>query len=73
MYAPTNAAFDDLFATLGVTPEQVLADTALLTDILLYQVAQTASFSGELARLDGRTIGTLAAPDVLAVTAQLPN
>jgi uncharacterized surface protein with fasciclin (FAS1) repeats len=73
VFAPTNAAFEDLFATLGVTPEQVLADTALLTDILLYHVAQPASFSGELARLDGRAIGTLLSSNALAVSSPGPG
>ncbi|MEL7236090.1 MAG: fasciclin domain-containing protein, partial [Chloroflexota bacterium] len=73
VFAPTNAAFEDLFATLGVTPEQVLADTALVTDILLYHVAQPASFSGELARLDGRAITTLLSDNALAVSSPGPG
>ena len=42
VFAPTNAAFDAAFAelaTLGITPNDVLSNQALLTDILLYHVA----------------------------------
>ncbi len=38
VFAPTNAAFEKAFAALGVTAEQVLADTELLTTILTYHV-----------------------------------
>jgi len=38
VFAPTNQAFEDAFTALGKTPEQVLADTALLTKILTYHV-----------------------------------
>lgn len=38
VFAPTNAAFAALLAELGVTKEQLLADTALLTKVLTYHV-----------------------------------
>jgi uncharacterized surface protein with fasciclin (FAS1) repeats len=38
VFAPTNAAFADLLAELGVTKAQLLADTALLTQVLTYHV-----------------------------------
>lgn len=38
VFAPTNAAFADLLAELGVTKDQLLADTALLTEVLTYHV-----------------------------------
>lgn len=48
VFAPTNAAFDAAFEALGITAEDLLADTELLTDILLYHV----------------TVGALTAEDV---------
>ncbi len=38
VFAPTNAAFAALLAELGVTAEQLLADRALLTQVLTYHV-----------------------------------
>ena len=38
VFAPTNDAFAALLAELGVTAEQLLADTALLTQVLTYHV-----------------------------------
>lgn len=57
VFAPTNAAFQQLLAELGVTKEQLLADQALLTQVLTYHVV-----SGEVARADvplGQPIATL--------------
>ena len=38
VFAPTNAAFADLLAELGITKEQLLANRALLTQVLTYHV-----------------------------------
>ena len=38
VFAPTNAAFADLLADLGLTKEQLFADNALLTRVLTYHV-----------------------------------
>ncbi len=38
VFAPTNAAFTALLAELGLTKQQLLADTALLTKVLTYHV-----------------------------------
>ena len=38
VFAPTNDAFAALLATLGVSAEQLLAETALLTNVLQYHV-----------------------------------
>lgn len=39
VFAPTNAAFEAALADLGLTAEELLADTETLTEILLYHVA----------------------------------
>ncbi|MBX3605505.1 MAG: fasciclin domain-containing protein [Piscinibacter sp.] len=38
VFAPTDAAFADLLAELGITKDALLADTALLTEVLTYHV-----------------------------------
>lgn len=38
VFAPTNAAFAALLAELGITKDDLLADTALLTQVLTYHV-----------------------------------
>ena len=38
VFAPTDAAFADLLVELGMTQQQLLADTALLTKVLTYHV-----------------------------------
>lgn len=38
VFAPTNAAFNDLLAELGMTKAELLADRALLTQVLTYHV-----------------------------------
>ncbi len=38
VFAPTNGAFATLLGNLGVTADQLLADRALLTSVLLYHV-----------------------------------
>ena len=42
VFAPTDAAFGNLFSNpdFPFTPEEVLADTELLTNVLLYHVAR---------------------------------
>ena len=57
VFAPDNAAFQRLLAELGVTKEQLLADQALMTQVLTYHVV-----SGEVARADvplGQPIASL--------------
>ena len=41
LFAPTDAAFAALLTELGLTKEQLLADTALLTSVLSYHVLPT--------------------------------
>jgi uncharacterized surface protein with fasciclin (FAS1) repeats len=40
VFAPTDDAFALAFAELGVTPQEVLANSEFLTDVLLYHVAR---------------------------------
>ncbi|MEO1166540.1 MAG: fasciclin domain-containing protein, partial [Chloroflexota bacterium] len=53
VFAPTNAAFLALLADLGLTAEELFADTDLLTSVLLYHVAPTRAFSTDIAGVQG--------------------
>jgi uncharacterized surface protein with fasciclin (FAS1) repeats len=57
--APTNQAFDDAFAALGITAEELLADTETLTAILTYHVLPQAADSQLVATLDGESVPTV--------------
>ncbi|NDJ59965.1 MAG: DUF4397 domain-containing protein [Chloroflexi bacterium] len=56
--APTNAAFDAAFEALGLTADELLADTDTLTDILLYHVIPGRFFFRDLTRNGGVTLDT---------------
>lgn len=43
VFAPTDAAFEELLTALGMTSEQLLADQALLTEVLTYHVVPNAT------------------------------
>ena len=67
--APTNAAFDAAFETLGITAEELLADTETLTDILTYHVLPQEANSQLVATLDGESVQTVNGQSVsIAVT-----
>ena len=58
VFAPDNAAFEAALAELGMTTNELLADTETLTDILLYHVVEgelTAADLTELAQANGGT------------------
>jgi uncharacterized surface protein with fasciclin (FAS1) repeats len=57
VFAPTDAAFVRLLDLLGVSAEQLLADTELLTSVLLYHVAPGNRDSGDV--FDSDQIRTL--------------
>jgi uncharacterized surface protein with fasciclin (FAS1) repeats len=57
--APTNQAFEDAFAALGITAEELLADTDTLTQILTYHVLPQEADSQLVASLDGESVPTV--------------
>jgi len=63
--APTDAAFEAAFEALGITAEELLADTDTLTDILLYHVLGQEADSQLVATLDGQEVPTLQGESVL--------
>jgi uncharacterized surface protein with fasciclin (FAS1) repeats len=48
VFAPTDAAFSRLLALLDITPEALLADTELVTEVLLYHVVAGEFDAAEL-------------------------
>ena len=69
VFAPTNAAFEKLFAAENVTAEEVLANKDFLTKVLKYHVAGSVlpfeSF------VDGESISTLEGEDLGVSTAHV--
>lgn len=59
VFAPTNQAFANLLATLDITAEDLLAQTDLLTTVLLYHVANGAVDAEAVIGLDGENVPTL--------------
>ena len=52
VFAPTDDAFAAAFAALGIEPAALLADTATLTDILLYHVVGAQALAADVVTLD---------------------
>lgn len=71
VFAPTNEAFAALLEELGVTKEALLADTELLTQVLLYHVVEGKVMKADvpvgsaITTLQG---GTFTIDDSLAIT-----
>jgi transforming growth factor-beta-induced protein len=59
VFAPTDAAFEAAFEALGITAEELLADTETLTAILTYHVLGQEADSQLVATLDGSSVETL--------------
>lgn len=68
VFAPTNDAFTALLAELGVTKQQLLADTALLTKVLTYHVVPSRVLKAQVPV--GTPIATVAG-DTFTVDASL--
>ncbi|KAI8103540.1 hypothetical protein M9435_004876 [Picochlorum sp. BPE23] len=83
VFAPTNQAFADLLAALGITAEELLADTELLAQVLSYHVVVDGAscdtpLSGVVTTLQGATLDvsgstvTDAAGQVINILAAVP-
>lgn len=59
VFAPTNDAFAATLAQLGLSAEDVLGNTELLTSILLYHVVEGEVFAADVVGLDGQEVTTL--------------
>lgn len=56
VFAPTNSAFAALLSELGVSKDALLADKALLKDVLTYHVVQDLVYSSEVAAGNVKTL-----------------
>jgi len=68
VFAPTDAAFVALLEALEVTAEDLLADTDLLNDVLLYHVVPGVFFAEDVVALDGSLLGTVLPSSALSVS-----
>ena len=64
VFAPTDQAFADALATLGITKEQLLADPAKLKTILTYHVVSGSVMAADVTKMDGQDVPTVAGPTV---------
>ncbi len=64
VFAPTNAAFADALDALGITADELLADTETLTEILTYHVVAGAVDAETAISLDGQTAETVNGADI---------
>ncbi len=58
VFAPTDEAFAAALEALGLTAEELLADTELLTSVLLYHVVPGTFYAEDVVELDGISVGT---------------
>ncbi len=63
VFAPTDAAFTDLLELLETDAESLLADTDLLSTVLLYHVIDGAVMAETVVTLDGEAVPTLLGED----------
>jgi transforming growth factor-beta-induced protein len=59
VFAPTDAAFEAALADLGLTADELLADTETLTSILTYHVVPGEVPAADVVTLDGQDVETV--------------
>lgn len=66
VFAPTNAAFERALQELGISAEELLSadKREVLTDILLYHVAEGAAQRADVLGLDGGSVTSLQGDDI---------
>lgn len=62
--APTDDAFEAALTALGLTADELLADTELLTAVLTYHVIAGEVPSSQVVTLDGQSVATLNGAEV---------
>jgi uncharacterized surface protein with fasciclin (FAS1) repeats len=65
VFAPTDDAFAAALEALGITAEELLADTETLTSILTYHVIAGEVPSSDVVTLDGQSVATVNGAEVL--------
>ena len=64
VFAPTEEAFAAALAALGLSAEDLLADTELLTAVLTYHVLPLAAPAETVVTLDGQSVTTVNGADI---------
>ena len=64
VFAPTDAAFETALTDLGLTAEELLADTETLSTILIYHVVEGAYPAADVVGLDGQAVPTVNGAEV---------
>jgi len=64
VFAPTDAAFATALEALGLTAEELLADTELLTSVLTYHVLPLEAQAETVLTLDGQSVVTVNGAEV---------
>ena len=64
VFAPTDEAFETALDQLGITADELLADTETLTSILTYHVLAQATDSQLVSTLDGESVATVNGAEV---------
>ena len=64
VFAPTEEAFAAALAALGMSAEDLLADTELLTAVLTYHVLPVAAPAEVVVTLDGQSVATVGGAEV---------
>ncbi len=59
VFAPTEEAFAAALEALGITAEDLLADTELLTSVLTYHVVAGKNLAADVVTLDGQDVTTV--------------
>ena len=65
VFAPTDDAFAAALDSLGLTADELLADTATLESILTYHVVAGEVPSSEVVTLDGQSVTTVNGAEVM--------
>ena len=68
VFAPTDAAFAAALEALGVSAEELLGNTALLNQVLMYHVVPGRFDAAAVTALDGALLGTTLNETALAVS-----
>lgn len=58
VFAPTDEAFTAALEALGLTADELLGNTELLTSVLLYHVVPGTFYAEDVVELDGIAVGT---------------
>ena len=64
VFAPTDEAFAKALTSLGMTADQLLADTETLKSILTYHVIAGKVLAADVMKLDGQSVATVNGADV---------